>query len=43
MDYLPKDAEKLTDKKLAEHLFPKEALDKIKADLEKKPIPIKKP
>jgi hypothetical protein len=35
MKYLPKDAHKLKDKELVEHLFPKTALDKIKADLEK--------
>jgi len=43
MDYLPKDADKLTDRELAETLFPKEALDKIKAELDKKPEPKKKP
>jgi hypothetical protein len=43
MDYLPKDADKLTDKELAEQLFPKEALDKIKAELDKEPTPKKKP
>jgi hypothetical protein len=37
MKYLPKDAQKLSDKELAGHLFPKKALDKIKADLEKEP------
>jgi hypothetical protein len=39
MKYLPKDAHKLSDKKLAEHLFPKKALDKIKEDIAKKPEP----
>jgi hypothetical protein len=39
MTYLPKDAHKLSDRQLAEHLFPKKALDKIKEDLEKKPKP----
>jgi hypothetical protein len=43
MKYLPKDAQKLSDKELFEHLFPKKALDKIKAELEKKPVLIKKP
>jgi hypothetical protein len=43
MKHLPKDVQKLSDKQLAEHLFPKEALDKIKADLEKKPVLVKKP
>jgi hypothetical protein len=37
MKYLPKDVHKLKDRELAEHLFPKEALDKIKAELAKKP------
>ncbi|MBI4479468.1 MAG: hypothetical protein HY651_05555 [Acidobacteria bacterium] len=39
MKYLPKDAHKLKDKELAEHLFPKKALDKIKAELEAIPKP----
>jgi hypothetical protein len=43
MKHLPKDAQKLGDRELAEHLFPKEALEKIKAELEKKPTPKKKP
>jgi hypothetical protein len=34
MKHLPKDVQKLTDKELAEQLFPKEALDKIRAELE---------
>jgi hypothetical protein len=34
MKHLPKDVQKLGDKQLADHLFPKEALDKIKAELE---------
>jgi hypothetical protein len=42
MKYLPKDAQKLTDKQLAEHLFPKEALDKIKVEQERKPKLVKK-
>jgi len=42
MAYLPKDADKLKDDELAEHLFPKEALDKIKAELNKKAAPKKK-
>ena len=37
MKYLPKDAHKLKDKELAERLFPKQALDRIKAELETKP------
>ena len=37
MKHLPKDVQKLKDKELAEHLFPKQALEKIKANLEKKP------
>ncbi|MGA2476264.1 MAG: hypothetical protein ABSF73_06555 [Terriglobia bacterium] len=37
MKHLPKDVHKLKDKELAEHLFPKEALEKIKAELETKP------
>jgi hypothetical protein len=37
MKYLPKDAQKLRDKELAEHLFPKKALEKIKEELTKKP------
>jgi hypothetical protein len=43
MKHLPKDVQKLGDRELAEHLFPKEALDKIKAELEKKPVATKKP
>jgi hypothetical protein len=39
MKYLPKDVHKLKSKELAELLFPKEALDKIKAELE---VPKKK-
>jgi hypothetical protein len=35
--YLPKDAHKLSSKELAERLFPKNALEKIKKDLEVKP------
>jgi hypothetical protein len=34
MKHLPKDVQKLSDEQLADQLFPKEALDKIKADLE---------
>jgi len=37
MKYLPKDAHKLKDKELAKHLFPQEALDRIKSELEAKP------
>jgi hypothetical protein len=37
MKHLPKDIHKLKDKELAEHLFPKEALEKINAELETKP------
>jgi len=37
MKYLPKDAHKLPDKELAEHLFPKKALAQIKQELENKP------
>jgi hypothetical protein len=37
MKHLPKDVHKLADKELAEQLFPKDALDKIKAELETKP------
>ncbi len=43
MKHLPKDAHKLSDKELAEQLFPKKALDRIKADLDKKPKLVKKP
>jgi hypothetical protein len=39
MKYLPKDVQKLKDRELAEHLFPKKALTKIKQELEKKPKP----
>jgi len=39
MKYLPKDAQKLSDKELGAHLFPKKALDRIKQELEKKPKP----
>jgi len=39
MKYLPKDVHKLSDRQLAEHLFPKKALDKIIENLEKKPKP----
>jgi len=39
MKYLPKDAHKLKDRELAEHLFPKRALDRIKAEAESKPKP----
>jgi hypothetical protein len=39
MKHLPKDVHKLKDKKLAEQLFPKEALNKIKTDLEKEQKP----
>ena len=35
MKHLPKDVHKLKDKELAEKLFPREALEKIKADLDK--------
>jgi hypothetical protein len=37
MKHLPKDVQKLSDKELAEQLFPKEALEKLKAELEEKP------
>ena len=37
MKHLPKDVHKLKDKELAEKLFPKEALEKIKAEIEKPP------
>jgi hypothetical protein len=37
--YLPKDVHKLKDRELAEHLFPKKALDQIKRELEEKPKP----
>jgi len=37
MKHLPKGVHKLSDKELAEQLFPREALDKIKAELETKP------
>jgi hypothetical protein len=37
--YLPEDVQKLSSKELAEHLFPKRALEKIKKDLEVKPKP----
>jgi hypothetical protein len=43
MKHLPQDVQKLSDKELAEHLFPKKALDKIKSDLEKEPALVKKP
>jgi hypothetical protein len=44
MKHLPKDVYKLKDKELAEHLFPKEVLEKVKAELKKdsKIKPIKK-
>jgi hypothetical protein len=41
MKYLPKDVQKLGDKQLAERLFPKKGLAKIKQELEKKPKPSK--
>jgi hypothetical protein len=37
MRRLPKDVQKLKDRELAEHLFPKEALERIKRELESKP------
>jgi len=43
MKHLPKDVQNLSDKELAEHLFPKKALDRIKAEIEKKPVLVKKP
>jgi hypothetical protein len=39
MKYLPKDVHKLKDKELAEQLFPKKALEKIKEELEQPPKP----
>jgi hypothetical protein len=36
--YLPKDIHKLKDRELAEQLFPKRALDSIKAELTKNTI-----
>lgn len=37
MKHLPKDIHKLKDKELAEKLFPKQALEKIKAEIDKPP------
>jgi hypothetical protein len=37
MKYLPKDVHKLKGKELAEVLFPKAMLDKVKRDLDSKP------
>lgn len=44
MKHLPKDIHKLKDKELAEHLFPKEVLEKAKSEIAKGPKikPIKK-
>jgi len=41
MKHLPKDVHKLKDKQLAEQLFPKKVLEKLKAELDKdeKPKP----
>jgi hypothetical protein len=41
MKHLPKDVYKLKDRELAEHLFPKEALRRIKAEMDKPPKPQK--
>lgn len=37
--YLPDNVQKLSGKELAEHLFPKRALERIKKELEAKPKP----
>jgi hypothetical protein len=37
MKHLPKDVHKLSDKHLAEHLFPKKALEKIQRELKERP------
>jgi hypothetical protein len=39
MKHLPKDVHKLSDRQLAEHLFPKKALEKIERELKEKPKP----